>query len=84
MFAEKLAVRDEVIERAAYIYRKAVERGVTRGRSIIQISAAALYAACSIDSSPKTRSKSSSDAGPGRLNRKPCNEVTPASRNNRY
>ncbi len=45
MFAEKLAVRDEVIERAAYIYRKAVERGVTRGRSIIQISAAALYAA---------------------------------------
>jgi transcription initiation factor TFIIB len=32
MFAEKLSVGDEVIERAAYIYRKAVERGVTRGR----------------------------------------------------
>ena len=54
MFAEKLAVRDEVIERAAYIYRKAVERGVTRGRSIIQISAAALYAACRDMEVPRT------------------------------
>lgn len=54
MFAEKLAVHDEVIERAAYIYRKAVERGVTRGRSIIQISAAALYAACRDMEVPRT------------------------------
>src|SRR5207302_10487700 len=54
MFAEKLAVGDEVIERAAYIYRKAVERGVTRGRSIIQISAAALYAACRDMEVPRT------------------------------
>ncbi len=54
MFAEKLAVRDEVIERSAYIYRKAVEAGVTRGRSIIQISAAALYAACRDMEVPRT------------------------------
>src|SRR5712692_2434527 len=54
MFAEKLSVGDEVIERAAYIYRKAVERGVTRGRSIIQISAAALYAACRDMEVPRT------------------------------
>ena len=32
MFAEKLAVRDEVMRGAAYIYRKAVERGVTEGQ----------------------------------------------------
>ncbi|MDA4117159.1 MAG: transcription initiation factor IIB [Thaumarchaeota archaeon] len=54
MFAEKLAVGDEVVERASYIYRKAVERGVTRGRSIIQISAAALYAACRDMAVPRT------------------------------
>jgi transcription initiation factor TFIIB len=54
MFAEKLAVGDEVVERGAYLYRKAVERGVTRGRSIIQISAAALYAACRDMQVPRT------------------------------
>ena len=54
MFAEKLSVRDEVIERGAYIYRKAVEKGVTRGRSIVQISAAALYAACRDMEVPRT------------------------------
>jgi len=54
MFAEKLSVGDEVVERAAYLYRKAVERGVTRGRSIIQISAAALYAACRDMQVPRT------------------------------
>ena len=54
MFAEKLALRDEVLEKAAYIYRKAVERGLTRGRSIIQISAAALYAACRDMEVPRT------------------------------
>ena len=37
---------EEAIERAAYIYRKALERGLTRGRSTAGLSAAALYAAC--------------------------------------
>ena len=54
MFAEKLSVGEEVVERGAYLYRKAVERGVTRGRSIIQISAAALYAACRDMQVPRT------------------------------
>src|SRR5262249_31308080 len=44
--AEKLSLREEVIERAAYIYRKAVEKKVTRGRSTANLAAAALYAAC--------------------------------------
>lgn len=44
--AEKLSLGDDVIERAAYVYRKAVERKVTRGRSTVDIAAAALYAAC--------------------------------------
>jgi len=44
--AAKLSVGDEVIERSAYIYRKAIEKHLTRGRPIAQLSAAALYAAC--------------------------------------
>jgi transcription initiation factor TFIIB len=44
--AGRLSVGDEVVERASYIYRKAVERQLTRGRPIAQLSAAALYAAC--------------------------------------
>jgi transcription initiation factor TFIIB len=42
----KLSVGEAAIERAAYIYRKAIEKHLTRGRSIVQLSAAALYAAC--------------------------------------
>ena len=44
--AAKLSVGEGAIERAAYIYRKATEKRLTRGRSIAQLSAAALYAAC--------------------------------------
>jgi transcription initiation factor TFIIB len=44
--AAKLSVGDAAVERAAYIYRKAIEKRLTRGRSITQLSAAALYAAC--------------------------------------
>jgi transcription initiation factor TFIIB len=44
--AAKLSVGDAAIDRAAYIYRKALEKRITRGRSTSQLSAAALYAAC--------------------------------------
>jgi len=44
--AAKLSVGDAAVERAAYIYRKAIERHLTRGRPISQLSAAPLYAAC--------------------------------------
>jgi len=44
--AAKVSVGQGAIERAAYIYRKALEKGLTRGRSLTQLAAAALYAAC--------------------------------------
>jgi transcription initiation factor TFIIB len=52
--ADKLGVSQAVKERAAYIYRKALERGLLRGRSIIGISAAALYAAMRDTETPRT------------------------------
>jgi transcription initiation factor TFIIB len=53
-FAEKLSLSEEVIERAAYIYRKALARNLLRGRSIISIVAASLYAACRDSEVPRT------------------------------
>jgi transcription initiation factor TFIIB len=42
----KLALSDAIIEKTAYIYRKALELGLMRGRSISAVAAASLYAAC--------------------------------------
>jgi transcription initiation factor TFIIB len=52
--SDKLGVSQAVKERAAYIYRKALDRGLLRGRSIIGISAAALYAAMRDTETPRT------------------------------
>jgi len=43
-----------VVERAAYIYRKALERGLVRGRSISALIAASVYAACRATETPRT------------------------------
>jgi transcription initiation factor TFIIB len=43
---DKLSLSDSVIEKAAYIYRKALEKGLVKGRSISALIASALYAAC--------------------------------------
>ena len=51
---DKLKVNDAVVEKAAYIYRKALERGLIRGRSISAMIAAALYAACRDTETPRT------------------------------
>src|SRR5688572_5886019 len=51
---DKLAVGDAVIEKAAYIYRKALEKGLVRGRSISALVAAAVYAACRNTEAPPT------------------------------
>ncbi|CAI8028858.1 Transcription initiation factor IIB [Geodia barretti] len=51
---DKLAVGDAVIEKAAYIYRKALEKGLVRGRSISALIASALYAACRDTQTPRT------------------------------
>lgn len=50
----KLGLSDAIIEKTAYIYRKAEQRGVIRGRTIPSILAAALYIACREVEVPKT------------------------------
>ncbi|HJJ22453.1 MAG TPA: transcription initiation factor IIB [Nitrosopumilus sp.] len=59
---DKLALSDSVIEKASYIYRKALEKGLVRGRSISALIAAALYAACRDTETPRTL-KDVADAG---------------------
>ena len=51
---DKLALPDAVIEKAAYIYRKALEKKLVRGRSIPTMMAASLYAACRDAETPRT------------------------------
>jgi transcription initiation factor TFIIB len=43
---DKLGLSDVIIEKTAYIYRKAQERGLVRGRTISSVLAAATYIAC--------------------------------------
>jgi len=50
----KLAIPDMVIEKAAYIYRKAIVKKLTRGRSISGLIHASLYAACRETDTPRT------------------------------
>jgi transcription initiation factor TFIIB len=52
--AEKLGLSQAVSERAAYIFRKAFARGHLRGRSIVGVAAAALYAAIRDTGTPRT------------------------------
>src|SRR6267143_1276114 len=52
--SDKLSVSEAVTEKAAYIYRKALERGMVRGRSITAVIAASLYAACRDRETPRT------------------------------
>jgi transcription initiation factor TFIIB len=59
---DKLSLNDAVIEKASYIYRKALEKGLVRGRSISALIAAALYAACRDTETPRTL-KDVADAG---------------------
>jgi transcription initiation factor TFIIB len=51
---DKLALTDSVVEKAAYIYRKALEKKLVRGRSIKGLVAACLYAACRNTETPRT------------------------------
>jgi len=51
---DKLALTDAVIEKAAYIYRKSMEKKLVRGRSIHGLVAACLYAACRNTETPRT------------------------------
>lgn len=53
-FSDKLSVPGAVAEKAAYFYRKALERNLIRGRSITAMIAASLYAACRVCEVPRT------------------------------
>ena len=53
---DKLAISNAVFEKAAYIYRKALEKSLVQGRSISALIAAALYAACRDTETPRTLS----------------------------
>ncbi|MFL6329771.1 MAG: transcription initiation factor IIB family protein [Nitrososphaeraceae archaeon] len=51
---DKLALPDVVVEKSAYIYRKAKSNGLTRGRTISGLVAASTYIACREMSTPRT------------------------------
>jgi len=51
---DKLALSDSVVEKAAYIYRKAIEKKLVRGRTISGMMGSALYAACREVETPRT------------------------------
>ncbi len=51
---DKLTLSANVLEKAAYIYRKALEKKLVRGRSISAMIAASLYAACRDTETPRT------------------------------
>ena len=51
---DKLAISANVLEKAAYLYRKALEKKLVRGRSISAMIAASLYAACRDTKTPRT------------------------------
>jgi len=51
---DKLAVSSNILEKAAYLYRKALEKKLVRGRSISAMIAASLYAACRDAETPRT------------------------------
>jgi len=50
----KLGIPDNVVENAAYIYRKVVNAKLTRGRTMASLISASLYAACRENNIPRT------------------------------
>lgn len=52
--SDKLYIPGPVKEKAAVIYRRALDKGLVRGRSIAAIAAAALHAACRSTKTPRT------------------------------
>lgn len=50
----KLDLSDAVIERSAYLYRKAIDKNITRGRTITGMILSALYVSCREANVPRT------------------------------
>ena len=51
---DTIALSSNVLEKAAYLYRKVLEKKLVRGRSISAMIAASLYAACRDTETPRT------------------------------
>ncbi len=51
---DKISVSDSIVENAAYIYRKAMDKNLVRGRTITALMASTLYAACRNAETPRT------------------------------
>jgi transcription initiation factor TFIIB len=51
---DKFGLSDSIIEKTAYVYRKAQEKGLIRGRSSSAILAAAIYTSCREMGAPRT------------------------------
>jgi transcription initiation factor TFIIB len=51
---DKIKISPNIMEKAAYIYRKGLEKKLVRGRSISGMIAASLYAACREAETPRT------------------------------
>ncbi|HJJ23198.1 MAG TPA: transcription initiation factor IIB [Nitrosopumilus sp.] len=69
---EKLSLSDPIVEKAAYIYRKALEKKLVRGRSVSALIAATLYAACRESGTPRTLNDISSTINITRKNLAIC------------
>ncbi|MEO9277783.1 MAG: transcription initiation factor IIB [Nitrososphaera sp.] len=54
MIKSQLVLPDNVVEEAAYIYRKAIAKKLTRGRGIDPILCASIYASCRKNNTPRT------------------------------
>jgi len=52
--SDKLHIPSSVKEKGALVYRRALDKGLVRGRSISAIAAASLYAACRFTETPRT------------------------------
>jgi transcription initiation factor TFIIB len=52
--SDKAYIPSSVKEKAAVVYRKALDKGLVRGRSIAAIAAASLYAACRRTATPRS------------------------------
>ncbi|MCP8310985.1 MAG: transcription initiation factor IIB [Candidatus Methylarchaceae archaeon HK01M] len=52
--ADKLNIGDDLVEKAAYIYRKALKKDLVKGRSISSMITASIYATCRESSTPRT------------------------------
>jgi transcription initiation factor TFIIB len=52
--SSKVSISPPIKEKASLVYRKALDKGLVRGRSINSVIAAALYAACRKSGAPRT------------------------------